>query len=173
MGATALTQLRGTVVLITLLVVQTTLIADLPLLGVRGDLVLLAAIAAGIAGGPERGALVGFVAGLGYDLLVVQTPVGLYALAYCLTGYAVGMVQGSVLRASWWIPMVSAFVASVAGITVFAVLGKLVGHDEFIDTRLLKVAVIVGIVNALLVLPALRLVRWVLPDERRAPRLAV
>jgi rod shape-determining protein MreD len=160
-------QLRAGLALVTLLVLQTTLMADITLFGIRPDIVLLAAIAAGIAGGPDRGAMVGFVAGLGYDLLVVQTPVGLYALAYCLTGYGVGMLQGTVLRASRWIPVVSAFGASLAGVLAFAVMGKVLGHDGFIDSRLPKVMLVVALANAVLVLPALRVVRWSLPLERR------
>ena len=66
-------------------------------------------------------AVAGFAAGLAFDLLVVSTPVGLYALAYCLTGYAVGMVRGAVLRASRWIPMLAAVAGSAFGVALFAV----------------------------------------------------
>src|SRR5205814_2148282 len=136
---------RFAIVVVTLLVLQTTLVADLPVFAVRADLVLLITVAAGISDGPDRGAVVGFVAGMGYDLLVSQTPVGLYALAYCLTGYAVGMVQGSVLRASWWIPVASALGASAAGVVLFATLGTVLGQDGMFNPRFGRIVLIVAV----------------------------
>jgi rod shape-determining protein MreD len=165
-------KLRVALVLLTLLVLQTTLVAALPVLTVRADLVLLLAIAAGIVGGPDRGAIVGFVSGLSYDLLVSETPVGLYALAYCLIGYVVGMAQGSVLRSSWWIPIASAFGASSAGVILFALIGKVLGQDQILNDRLARVVLIVAVFNALLIRPMLRVVRWSLPMDPRTARLA-
>ena len=165
--------LRAALALLTLLVLQTTLVADLPMFTVRADLVLLVAIAAGIVHGRDRGAVVGFIVGFGYDLLVSQTPLGLYALTYCLVAYAVGTLQQSVLRASWWIPVASAFGASVAGVALFAILGTVLGQDGMVNERLGRIALIVAIVNALLILPALRVVRATVPPEARAARLSL
>ncbi len=165
--------LRAALALITLLVLQTTLIAELPIFGVRADLVLLVAIAGGIIHGRDRGAVIGFIVGFGYDLLVSQTPLGLYALTYCLVGYAVGTVQQTVLRSSWWIPVALAFGASAGGVTLFALLGTVLGQDGMVNDRLGRIALIVGVVNALLILPALRLVRATVPPERHAARLSL
>ncbi|MEO7557040.1 MAG: rod shape-determining protein MreD [Acidimicrobiales bacterium] len=163
---------RAALALFTVLVLQTTLFADLAVFGVHADIVLLYAIAAGIIAGPDKGALAGFAAGLGYDLLVIGTPVGLYALAYCLTGYAVGTLQSTVLRASWWIPMVSAMGASALGVAAFAIIGSVLGQPDFLDRRVAKVAIVVALINGALVLPALRVARWAAPAERRS-RLAL
>ena len=168
-----MTAARSAVVLFFVLVFQTSLLADLTPFGVRADIVLLFAIAAGITGGPDRGAVAGFAAGLGFDLLVVGTPVGLYALAYCLTGYAVGTMQDGILRASWWIPVASAIGASVVGVTLFAFIGTVLGQDDFVNGRLLRVAIVVALVNGALVLPALRVARWVTPPVRRPSGLAL
>ena len=67
--------------------------------GAAADLLLLMAIAAGMVGGPDDGAVVGFFAGLLLDLLV-QAPLGLDALVYCLIGYLVGLAQGAVVRST-------------------------------------------------------------------------
>lgn len=166
-------QLRLALVLLTLLVLQTTLVADLPVFAVRADLILLVTIAAGILAGPDRGARVGFIAGLSLDLLVSQTPVGLYALAYCLTGYGVGAAHRTVLRSSWWIPVVSAFAASAAGVTVFAVMGAVLGQDGMVDDRLVRIALLVAVMNAALIRPMLRVLRWSLPMDPRTARLAM
>jgi rod shape-determining protein MreD len=163
---------RFAAILLVVLLVQTSLIAKLTIFGVRGDVVLLLPVVAGILGGSDRGAMVGFAAGLSFDLLL-QTPFGLSALTYCLVGYSVGLLQGGVLRSAWWIPVLSALGASAAGVLVFAVFGKVLGQDGFIDGRLPKIALVVGALNALLVLPALRIGRWSLPIAPRAPRLVV
>lgn len=166
-------QLRLALVLMTLLVLQATLVADLPVFAVRADLILLISIAAGMIGGPDRGAKVGFVAGLSFDLLVSQTPLGLYAFAYCLTGYVVGAVHRTVLRSSWWIPVVSAFVASAAGVALFAVMGAVLGQDGMVNDRLVRIALLVAAMNAALIRPMLRVLRWSLPMDPRTARLAM
>ena len=59
------------------------------------------AVSAGFVGGPDLGALVGFFAGLTLDLLL-PAPMGLAALAYCLAGYAIGVLHGTSVRTSRW-----------------------------------------------------------------------
>jgi rod shape-determining protein MreD len=162
-----ITALRWFVVLFTTLLLQTTLVARLPLFHERGDIVLLVVIAAAIVGGPELGAIIGFVFGLSFDL-VLQTPFGLSALAYCITGYAVGVLQSSVLRTSWWIPVLSAIAGSAIGVLCFALLGDLLGQDGLVSGRLPAIIAAVAIVNAVLVLPAIRVVRWANAPTRQA-----
>ncbi|TMK87932.1 MAG: rod shape-determining protein MreD, partial [Actinobacteria bacterium] len=102
-------------VLLVFLVVELTVLDRLRVFGAGPDIMLLLAVMAGIVGGPRVGALFGFAAGIVLDLFL-QTPMGLSALVFCLVGYAVGNIQGGVLRAAWWIPIVTTLVASVAGV---------------------------------------------------------
>ena len=81
--------LRVAVILFTAAVLERGLFSQLRIDGVAADVLLLVAISAGMVGGSDDGAVVGFFAGLTLDLLV-QTPLGLSALAYCVTGYVVG-----------------------------------------------------------------------------------
>ena len=106
---------------------------------------LLVAIAGGIAAGPDRGAAIGFAAGLAYDLML-QTPFGLSALTYAIVAYLVGSLQDSVLRAAWWIPVATATAASCVGVILYGVLGTVLGED-LVGWELLRVAVIVGLLN--------------------------
>ena len=87
--------------------------------GAKGDIMLLLPIAAGINGGRNRGALVGFLTGLTLDLVVHGTPTGFFALGYTLVGYIVGMAQAGVLRAAWWIPVLTTLGGSVLGVFAF------------------------------------------------------
>jgi rod shape-determining protein MreD len=96
----ASTGVRTALVLLGALVLQVSLLGRLPVFGVTAELMLLVAIAAGLTGGPERGAIVGFAAGLLYDV-TLHTPLGLSALVFALMGYAVGGRQHAVRPRGW------------------------------------------------------------------------
>ncbi len=152
-------RLRITLVLILALILHLTLLSRIRVDNVRPDALLLIAVVAGLIAGPERGAIVGFSAGLLADLFL-QTPLGLSALAYCLVGFAVGSLQAGILRAAWWIPVLTAIGASAAGVVLYAVLGAMVGQGEFVGPRLGVIAGLVGVLNGALAPAAMRLVGW-------------
>jgi len=166
-------RLRVAVVVFVLVLLQTSLVAGLPIAGVRGDVVLLFAIAVGIARGRDDGAIAGFAAGLVLDFVVHGTPAGFFALGYTITGYLVGMTQATVLRAAWWIPVVTAVAGSGLGVVVLALLAKMVGIEGFLDVHLVTIAFVVAIVNGALVHPMLRVVRWSMPPPQGAGRLVL
>ena len=152
-------RVRLPLVVVLALVVQTAVLDRIRLVGVAPDLMLLLAIAAGVAGGPERGAVTGFLSGIAIDLFL-QTPVGLSALAFSLVGYVVGMIGEGVLRSAWWIPLTTALVATVAGEMLFAMAGAVVGESQLMRPHLAAVAAIAAVLNAVLAPLALRMMRW-------------
>jgi rod shape-determining protein MreD len=162
---------RPAFVVFVLVTLQTTLLADIDVFGARGDIVMLLPIAAGIAGGRERGAIVGFIAGFALDLVVHGTPTGFFALGYTLVGYFVGMVQAGVLRAAWWIPVLTALGGSALGVLTLAIVGKFIGLEVPFDRKLVTIALVVAVLNAMLVLPMMRVTRWALPVTSRGGRL--
>jgi rod shape-determining protein MreD len=151
-------------VVLLVLVLHTAVLPQFRMFGVTADLLLLLAIAGGLAGGPERGAYFGFGCGLLADCFL-QTPFGLSALAYCLVGWFVGVFQTRVLHAVWWIPVLTAALATAAGTMLFVVVGAVVGQDQLISDRLPTILAVTALWNALFVLPVSRLVRWALMDE--------
>ena len=153
-------------VVLTALVVHLSLLSRLRVLGVMPDGMLLVAVAAGIAGGPGRGAVVGFLAGMAVDVFLT-TPLGLSALVFSLVGYGVGTVQTGILRSAWWIPVTTAFVGSAAGEVLFAVAGAVVGEPHLVNVHLLLVAVVVGGENAALAPLAVRIVGWAVARSSR------
>lgn len=140
---------------------HTTLLPEVRIAGVMPDVMLLLAVAAGLEAGPGYGALMGFLSGMLADLLL-PTPLGLSALVFTLVGYVVGVTKGGLLRASWWFPVLVAFVASSAGQGVFALVATMIGETGLLNTHLSTVMLVVGITNAVLAVPMLRLVRWAL-----------
>ena len=150
---------RLSLVLVLVLTLQTTWMAQWRPLGVAGDLLLLLTIAAGMATGPVRGATVGFIAGMGIDL-VLLTPFGLSPLTYLAVGYVVGSVNEGVLRSAPWIPLAITLVASAMGLLFYVLLGQLVGQ-HFRLPDLGRVVVVTACLNTLLAFPALFVMRWV------------
>lgn len=155
---------RMALVLLAALVLQRSVFVHARLADVGPDLLLLIAVTAGIVRGPERGAVVGFVAGLVADLFV-QTPLGLSALAFGLVGYGVGTLQTSVIRAAWWIPIVTGMAASAAGVVVYGVLGAILGQSHFVRPHLVVIAAGVGLLNAALVPVSAWALAWALPAD--------
>lgn len=154
-------RLRFAGVLLLVLVIQAALGSRLVIFDARGDVVLLLAIAAGIVGGPEEGAIAGFVCGLAADLCLDHELIGLAALVYAGAGFAVGNLQGSVLGATWWTPMVSAGAASGVATLAYAVLGAVLGQTQWIEPQTVVVALVVTVVNGLLSPLAIGAMHWV------------
>jgi len=151
-------RLLAVVALVTLL--QVALVSSLRIFGVAPDIVLLVAVAAGVAAGPERGAVTGFVAGIAYDLFL-QTPLGLTALVCALASYGAGLFQLPLASHPRWWRAGCVVVASALGVAGFVALGVVLGQDELLGVPLLRVAAVVALVNGVLSLPAIRLLSWV------------
>ncbi|MGO8871556.1 MAG: rod shape-determining protein MreD [Acidimicrobiales bacterium] len=154
---------RVTLVVVSFVVVQQTLVLDLRVGGVHPDIMLLLPIMAGVAGGPARGATMGFGVGLVADLFL-PTPFGLSALAGCLVGFGVGVTTMALDRSALWLPPVTAVLASAVYELVYAVLGSVLGQPQMLHVDLLRIVVLVSVVNGLLAIPALRLVVWATPE---------
>jgi rod shape-determining protein MreD len=135
---------------------DTTLGPDLQLFGVVPDEMLLLAIIGGLTGGPEAGALVGFAAGLLADVSLTTTPIGLCALSWCLVGWGSGLLRARLLPEARSALPVVAFLATLAGVILFLVIGDLVGQSQLMQSgrsHLVRVAVIESVWSALLALP--------------------
>ena len=158
---------RVPLVVLAALIVHTSVLEGVRSAGVAADAMILLPVTAGVVSGSERGALMGFVAGLITDLFL-QTPFGLSALAYSLVGFGVGVLQGNVIRAAWWIMPLTAFVGSAAGMVLYAVIGAMVGQSHLVRPGLGLIALSVGLVNAPLSILAGRAMAWALAgiDDR-------
>ena len=95
------------IALLTALLLQSTVFAQIPLAGVKPDLLYLLTIFLAYLEGPSSGALAGFTGGIAEDFLLNQ-PKGITALTLTLVGYSVGLARQYIVararccRCSWW-----------------------------------------------------------------------
>ena len=151
-------RLRLPIMFIAALLLQTTVLARMRVWGVMPDFMLLVAVAGGIAAGASRGATLGFASGMLIDLFL-PTPLGLSALVFTLVGYGVGVANTGVLRSAWYIPVLTAGGASVAGVALYALVGSVLG-ERMINGHLATIAFVVGVSNAVLAPVAVKFVDW-------------
>jgi rod shape-determining protein MreD len=142
-----------------LALLQVTFVSQLRVAGVGPDVLLLISVASGVAAGPDRGAIVGFAAGLGYDVFL-QTPLGLSALVYCVVAYLVGLFQLPLATHPRWWRAGSVVVASGVGVLLWMLTGIVLGQDQLLGVAPGRVVIVVALVNGLLALPAVRVATW-------------
>ncbi len=139
---------RLALLLIAIVLIQTTILPYLRVFGVVADLGLVATVAVAYREGPETGAIFGFAAGLSMDLFL-QTPLGLSALAYALTGYFIGVIQGGMLRSAWWVSPVLGALGGIVGGLLFIGIGALVGQEQLFVVRSLRVVLLASLLDAI------------------------
>jgi rod shape-determining protein MreD len=155
--------IRYGLVVLTAMVLQRGLFGSLRLDGAAADVLLIVAVAAGIAGGAERGAVVGFVCGIALDLML-PSPFGLAALSYMVAGLTVGLLRSADRRSARWRVIVLCGFGCALGVVVFAVTGTLLGQAGYLTGHLLVVMLVVSVAGAVLALPAVRVCRWAEAD---------
>lgn len=146
--------------------VQTTFFADVRFSGVAVQVMLGLAVSAGVVGGPENGALAGFIFGLMFDL-VLSSPLGLLAFVYGLAGWIAGAVYSRTVSNPWWLNVIAVGVVSAIATTAQPVFANWVGVEGWISLSLIEIVIVVSIANMLLSFATLPLMRWALAIRRR------
>jgi rod shape-determining protein MreD len=150
---------RVAVVAVVLLIAQLTLMSDLRIAGSTGDLLVLIALCAALAGGQQVGAISGFICGILVDL-TLQTPFGLSALVYAVLAYLVGLLQASVLRPTWWLAPLTVGVASALSAGLLAIGLVILGPaGTELQSQVLVDMAVVGGLNAMLAPAVIRIAR--------------
>ncbi|MEO5876561.1 MAG: rod shape-determining protein MreD [Streptosporangiaceae bacterium] len=125
------TRLRSFVILIAAIVLQVAVANRLPLPGaVTPDLVMLTVVALALFNGEAVGMVAGFGAGLLVDIVPpADHTLGMYALVYCLIGYACGLASDEMDR-SQTLPFVVVAGGALAGNLLYALVGVLLGDPR-------------------------------------------
>ena len=136
-------------IVITAILLQSTVFAELRLLGVRPELLYLVTIVLALHEGPNDGAIVGFVCGLSQDLFLDQ-PKGITALTLTLLGYAVGMARQYIVSPSPLIPTIVVFIGTALGVAFYEVVAFLLGEFTAPLSFGIRVALLAALYNAVL-----------------------
>ena len=146
-------------VLLTALVAQATLLTEIRLQGATVELMMVIAILAGFHGGPERGDLVAFFAGLLQDSLL-SVPLGLHALVFPPLAVAVSSLEQRMVRSKPATDAVALLLATTAGIFTVAGVGLLFGLSPYDPETLLVRILTAAVMTTAIAAPVNRAVRW-------------
>jgi rod shape-determining protein MreD len=158
-----LRRVRLVLLVITLVVLENTIFRHLRIFDAIPSLCLIATVAIAYEEGPQTGAIFGFVSGLAIDMLLTDTPVGLSALSFALTGFLLGVLQGGLIREVRGISPLLALAGGLFGGVIFLIVGGIAGADDFFtltQVRIVIVAVVAPLVFAF--------ARWANHDPDRA-----
>lgn len=136
-------------IVVTAVLLQSTVFAQLRLLGVRPELLFLVTIVLALHEGPNDGAIVGFVCGLSQDLFLDQ-PKGITALTLTLLGYAVGMARQYIVSPSPLVPTIVVAIGTALGVAFYEVVAFLLGEFSSTMEYAVKVALLAALYNAVL-----------------------
>jgi rod shape-determining protein MreD len=133
-----------TAVVLTALVLQSTILAQIKLGGAKPELLYLVTIVLAYLEGPSSGALAGFFGGMAQDFLLAQ-PKGITALTLTLLGYTIGTARQFITSESPLLPVIivaagTAVGSLFSGLVTF-LLGQLkegIGLGQIVETALLS-----------------------------------
>jgi rod shape-determining protein MreD len=148
-------------VLVVAVLLQSTVLAGLRLAGIRPDLLVLAVVAVAMASDATTGAAFGFATGLVADLLF-DLPVGVSALVYTATGFAVGTVRVYVTSHRPLVHLVLAGAASLASAWCCGLLLRV--FDLSTWAAVVRAGLLVALFNLLLT-PFVYPVVWALTER--------
>jgi rod shape-determining protein MreD len=146
------------VVIVTALLLQTTVFADVRLLGARPELMFLLSISFAILEGPASGAITGFAGGMAQDFLLDQ-PKGITALTLTLLGYTVGLLRQYIVSPSPVLPVLLVAGGTFVGELFYGLVAFLLGQLDVTALYLFRIAALSAVYNAILtplVYPVLR-----------------
>ena len=145
-------------VVVTALLLQSTIFAQVKLGGAKPELMYLVTVVMAMLEGPSSGAIGGFSAGMAQDFLL-NDPKGITALVLTILGYVVGTVRQFITTPSPALPTLLVGAGTAAGVLFYGFVAFLLGTLPGDVLFLLRVAFLSAIYNAILtplVYPALR-----------------
>ena len=157
-------------ILVTALLLQSTVFAEIRLLGAKPELMYLVVIVLAILEGPSEGAVVGFAGGMSQDFLLNQ-PKGITALTLTLLGYTVGLARQYIVSPSPLLPTLMVAVGTFAGVLFYEVVAFLLGTLKADGVLFLRTATFSALYTALLTPIVYPLLRRVFEGSR--PRRVV
>jgi len=136
-------------VILTALLLQSTIFAQIELAGAKPELIYLVTVVLAMLEGPESGAVGGFAGGMAQDFLLDQ-PKGITALTLTLVGYVVGAVRPYITTPSPLLPVLLVAGATAVGVLFYGFVAFLLGQLPEGFLYLLRTAFLSALYNAIL-----------------------
>jgi rod shape-determining protein MreD len=153
--------------------IQTGVVSEVPVFGVRVDLSPLVVAFIGFLCGAEIGAIVGFAVGLLVDLTLVQT-LGVTSLVFTVIGYWTGRLRELRDPQAALTPLLIGAAAAATSMIGYSLIEFLLGVDAPVSLELLRQIVLGALVDTIVAVPFWALVRRALqpslPDDPRRRR---
>ena len=157
-------------IIVTALLLQTTIFADVKLLGVKPELMYLVTIVLAILEGPDSGAIVGFAGGMSQDFLL-DAPKGITALTLTLLGYTMGLLRQYIVSPSPVLPVFLVAGGTFVGVLFYGLVSFLLGQLDSTALYLFRVAALSAAYNAILTPLAYPVLRRAVAGSRSRRRL--
>jgi rod shape-determining protein MreD len=146
---------------ILLLALQRTIFVEIQVNGVILQVMMMMTAAAGVAGGSERGAVVGFIFGAMFDL-AEGTPLGSTAIAMTIAGIVGGLLALIAADPHWWLASIFTALGTAAGVASVPAIRAFIGEPDPFQDRLAMVVAINAAAGAILSPLLVPLARWCL-----------
>lgn len=148
-----------------LLALQRTIFVEIQINGVIIQIMMAVAAAAGVAGGSERGAIVGFTLGVMFDL-AEGTPLGSTATAMTIAGAVGGLLALIAADPHWWLEAIFTALGTAVGVVMVPVIRSFIGEPTPFQGELGGVVVVIAAAAAVMSPVLVRLGRWCLRLRR-------
>jgi rod shape-determining protein MreD len=145
--------------------IQTSVVAELPVFGVRVDLTPLVVAFVGFLSGSTVGAIAGFGIGLMVDLTLLQT-LGVTSLIFTFIGYGAGRVREMRDPQATLVPLALGAAAAFVALVGYSVMEFMLGNDAPVSFELGRQILLGTVVDTLLAAPV-----WVATRRALEPRL--
>lgn len=169
-----MTYLRVALVSIVAISLQLTVFVDVRVFGVAPELLALVAILGGYFGGSQTGPVVGFAAGLLWDVYL-PTHLGVSAMIFAVTAYMIGTLEAGLFHDSRGQVGTVVVLATMAIVVSYAFLNEILGVRGLINVEMLRVAAVSGVMNGVLSFVAAPAMKWAMAptSARRGARVPV
>ena len=154
------------VLLIVATLLQTTVAANIRILGANPDFVLVFVVAVALLRGAEIGATFGFFAGAIVSIALFEPP-GVRSLALVAVGYLVGRYAETADLSPSVAPIVSVFVATLIAESLELLAQFLFGREVPVLYLMGRWVIPLLVLDTLLAVPLYVVARWWLRGERR------
>lgn len=151
--------LRSTLVLITIVLLEVEVLSRLRVFDVAMALVLAVSAASGLTGGPDRGAIFGFLAGLVLDMYL-PTPLGLSAASFAIAAYLIGFASGRIVESSLATRIGFVAVGTVIGVCLYVGVGEILGQSGLYNDDFWRILGVIVAMNAVVGAAAVPLTTW-------------